>query len=39
LTDALLYVVHLPASRIDTMSLEEAEKAWAEHISGTGQDA
>lgn len=38
LTDALLYVVHLPASRIETMSLEEAERAWTEHISGTGQD-
>ena len=36
LTDALLYVVHIPASRVDEMSLEEAEKAWADHISGTG---
>lgn len=36
LIDALLYVVHLPASRVENMSLEEAEKAWADHISGTG---
>lgn len=36
LTDALLYVVHLPASRVEEMSLEEAEKAWADHISGAG---
>jgi len=36
LTDALLYVVRLPASRVEEMSLEEAEKAWADHISGTG---
>lgn len=36
LTDALLYVVHIPASRVEEMSLEEAEKAWADHISGTG---
>lgn len=36
LTDALLYVVRIPASRIGEMNLEEAEKAWAEHISGTG---
>jgi mRNA interferase RelE/StbE len=36
LTDALLYVVHIPASRVEGMSLEEAEKAWADHISGTG---
>lgn len=38
LTDALLYVVRLPASRVEAMSLEEAERAWTEHISGTGQD-
>jgi hypothetical protein len=36
LADALLYVVHIPASRVEEMSLEEAEKAWADHISGTG---
>lgn len=36
LTDALLYVVHLPASRVEEMSLEEAETAWADHISGPG---
>ena len=36
LTEALLYVVRLPASRVDEMSLDAAEKAWADHISGTG---
>jgi len=36
LTDALLYVAHMPASRVENMGLEEAEKAWADHISGTG---
>jgi mRNA interferase RelE/StbE len=36
LTDALLYVVRIPASRVEEMSLDEAEKAWADHISGTG---
>lgn len=36
LTDALLYVVKIPASRVEEMSLGEAEKAWADHISGTG---
>lgn len=36
LTDALLYVVHLPLSQVEEMSLEEAEKAWADHISGAG---
>lgn len=36
LTDALLYVVHLPASQVEEMSLEEAEMAWTNHISGTG---
>jgi mRNA interferase RelE/StbE len=36
LTDALLYVVHLPALRVEDMSLEEAEKAWTDHISGVG---
>lgn len=36
LTDALLYVVHLPASRVEEMSLEEAERAWTDHISGAG---
>lgn len=36
LTDALLYVVRLPASQVEKMSLEEAEKVWADHISGAG---
>lgn len=39
LTDALLYVVHLPASRVEEMGLEEAEEAWANHIAGTGPGA
>jgi hypothetical protein len=29
-------VVHLPTSRVEEMSLEEAEKAWTDHVSGTG---
>lgn len=36
LIDALLYVVHLPASQVEAMSLEEAEMAWTDHISGSG---
>ena len=36
LTDALLYVVRLPVSQVREMSLEEAEKAWTDHISGVG---
>ncbi|MGL4745984.1 MAG: type II toxin-antitoxin system RelE/ParE family toxin [Dermatophilaceae bacterium] len=36
LTDALLYVVRLPARHVEKMSLDEAENAWAEHISGAG---
>lgn len=36
LTDALLHVVHLPASQIQEMTLEEAEMAWSDHISGAG---
>lgn len=36
LTDALLYVVKIPAFRVHEMSLEEAEKAWSDHISGPG---
>lgn len=36
LIDALLYVVHIPASLVEEMSLEETETAWADHISGTG---
>jgi len=36
LTDALLYVVHLPASQVAKMTLEEAEIAWTDHISGAG---
>lgn len=35
LTDALVYVVRLPASRVEQMSLEEAEKVWGDHISGS----
>ena len=35
LTEALLYVVRIPASRVERMSLDEAEKAWTDHISGT----
>lgn len=38
LTEALLYVVRLPAFRVEQMSLEEAEKAWADHISGPSPD-
>lgn len=34
LTDALLYVVRLPASQVHEMTLEEAETAWTDHISG-----
>lgn len=36
LTEALLYVVRIPAPRVERMSLDEAEKAWSDHISGTG---
>lgn len=36
LTEALLYVVRIPASRVEQMSLDEAEKAWTNHISGAG---
>jgi len=36
LTDALLYVARLPPSRVEEMSLEEAEKAWTDHITGAG---
>lgn len=36
LTDALLYVVHLPASQVAEMTLEAAEIAWTDHISGEG---
>lgn len=35
LTEALLYVVRLPASKVAGLSLEQAEKAWADHISGS----
>lgn len=38
LTDALLHVVHIPAGRVVRMSLEEAEQAWTEHISGPGSE-
>lgn len=38
LTDALLYVVHLPASQVQEMTLEEAEMAWTDHISGAGSE-
>lgn len=36
LTDALLYVVRIPAPQVENMSLVEAEKVWADHISGEG---
>lgn len=36
LTEALLYVVRIPASRVERMSMDEAEKAWTDHISGKG---
>lgn len=36
LADALLYVVRLPSSQVEGMSLEEAEKAWTDHITGAG---
>lgn len=39
LSEALLYVARLPASRVESMSLTEAEAAWAEHISGPGSQA
>lgn len=35
LTDALRYVVRMPASLVEELSLEEAEKVWADHISGS----
>lgn len=38
LTDALLYVVHLPASEVAEMTLAEAERAWTAHISGAGSE-
>lgn len=38
LTDALLYVAQLPASRVEKMSFEEADKAWTDHISGAGSE-
>lgn len=34
LTEALLYVVRIPAPRVERMSLDEAEKSWTDHISG-----
>ena len=33
LTQVLLHVVRLPASQVKVMSLEEAEAAWATHVS------
>lgn len=36
LTDALIHVVRLPASQVKEMDLEEAEKAWSDHVSGPG---
>lgn len=36
LREALLYVVRIPASQVDAMSFGEAEKAWTDHISGSG---
>lgn len=38
LTEALLYVVRLPAAQVEQMSMDEAEKAWTDHISGAGTD-
>ncbi len=34
LTEALLYVVRIPAPRVERMSLDQAEKSWTDHISG-----
>ncbi|MDN5855067.1 MAG: hypothetical protein L0K86_19905 [Actinomycetia bacterium] len=39
LTEALLYVVRLPATQVEQMSLEQAEKAWEEYTSGAGSEA
>jgi mRNA interferase RelE/StbE len=39
LTEALLYVVRIPASRVEQMSRDEAERVWTDHISGAGTDA
>ncbi|MGL5864814.1 MAG: hypothetical protein ACRCYX_02930 [Dermatophilaceae bacterium] len=39
LTDALLYVVRLPAAHVACMGLDDAEQAWADHISGAGSGA
>lgn len=36
LTEALRYVVRLPAAEVAELSLAEAEQAWADHISGPG---
>lgn len=36
LVDALLYVVKLPAPRVELMSRGEAEAAWTDYISGPG---
>lgn len=36
LAEALLHVARIPASRVERMSLAEAERAWADHISGPG---
>lgn len=36
LTDALLHVVRLPSPEVEQMSLDEAERVWAEHIAGEG---
>lgn len=38
LTEALLYVVRLPAAQVEQMSMDEAEKAWTDHIAGAGTD-
>ena len=36
LSDALLYVVRLPAAEVEELSIEAAEQVWADHISGPG---
>lgn len=36
LSDALRHVVGLPGDQVDALSLEEAEKAWNDYITGPG---
>ncbi|MDN5854798.1 MAG: type II toxin-antitoxin system RelE/ParE family toxin [Actinomycetia bacterium] len=38
LSEALLYVVRLPPTQVEKMSLEQAERAWTDHISGAGSE-